>query len=102
MGRRRTDCRNEYKWKEGVEGGRRKEERFRREGGKEGERTSLNKKAKKWRGLINIHDLDCTMLHARIFERADSHADAAGTLTAATPSICAHTCPYRVAGWLIN
>ena len=27
--------------------------------------------AKKWRGLINIHDLDCTMLHARIFERVD-------------------------------
>ena len=34
MGRRRTDCR---KWKEGVEGGRRKEERFGREGGKERE-----------------------------------------------------------------
>ena len=27
--------------------------------------------AKKWRGLINIHDLDCTKLHthSRIFER---------------------------------
>ena len=29
--------------------------------------------AKKWRGLINIHDLDYTMLHARsrIFKRVD-------------------------------
>ena len=46
--------------------------------------------AKKWRGLINIHDL----LHARIFERV---ADAAG---AAAPSIRAHTRPYRAARML--
>ena len=48
--------------------------------------------------LINIHDLDCTMLHARIFERV---ADAAGTLTAAAPSIHAHTCLYGAA-WMLN
>ena len=53
--------------------------------------------AKKWRGLINIHDLDCTMLHARIFERV---ANAAGTLTATAPSIRAHMRPYRVARML--
>ena len=53
--------------------------------------------AKKWRGLINIHDLDCTMLHARIFERV---ADAVGTLTAAAPSICMHMHPYRAARML--
>ena len=33
--------------------------------------TRVAAAAKKWRGLINIHDLDCTMLHARIFERID-------------------------------
>ena len=55
--------------------------------------------AKKRRGLINIHDYDCTMLHARIFECV---ADAAGTLTATTPSICVHMRLYRVAGCLIN
>ena len=38
------------------------------------------------------------MLRARIFERV---ADAAGTLTAAAPSICVHTRPYRVA-WMLN
>ena len=85
-------------------GGRGKEKRGEvQERGRKGRRENIpQQKAKKWRGLINIHNLDCTMLHARIFERADSHADAAGTLTAATPSICAHTCPYRVAGWLID
>ena len=49
--------------------------------------------AKNWRDLINIHDLDRTMLHARIFERV---ADATGALTAAAPSIRARTRPYRV------
>ena len=40
--------------------------------------------AKKWRGLINIHDLGCTILDAcsQIFERVDLHASATGTLTA--------------------
>ena len=50
--------------------------------------------AKKWRGLINIHDLDCTMLHPRIFERV---ADATGAITATAPSIRACTRPYRAA-----
>lgn len=62
MGRRRTDCRNEYKWKEGVEGGRRKEERFGREGGKERERKEPY--------LTNTHNItdhsespDCPPIH---------------------------------------
>ena len=47
--------------------------------------------------LVNIHDLDCTMLHARIFELG---TDAGGTLTATAPSIHAHMRPYRVARML--
>ena len=53
--------------------------------------------AKKWKGLINIHDLDCTMLHTRIFERV---ANAVGTLTATAPSICPHMHPYCAARML--
>ena len=84
-------------------GGRGKEKREVQERGRKGRRENIpQQKAKKWRGIINIHDLDCTMLHARIFKHADSHANAAGTLTAATASIRAHMRPYRATGCLIN
>ena len=60
----------------------------------EGEHYRGSGSSQKWRGLINIHDLDCTMLHARIFKRV---ADVTGILTAAVPSIRARMHPYRVA-----
>ena len=53
--------------------------------------------AKKWIDLINIHDLDCTMLHVRIMEHV---ADVTGTLTAAAPSIRTRTRPYCAARML--
>ena len=53
--------------------------------------TGVAAAAKKWRGLINIHNLDCTMLHAQIFECV---ANATRILTAAVPSIRARMRPY--------